>query len=467
MASITIRNLDPAVKESLRVCAAENGHSMEEEARQRLSVSSLARGSVAVQAASVPAAQTLAGKSILLIIGGSIAAYKALDLIRRLRERGARVRVVMTEAAQAFITPLAAGALAGGHVFTDLFSRMDEQDVGHIRLAREADMVVLAPCSADRLAKMAAGFGSDLAGAVLLATRAPVLAAPAMNPAMWAHPATRRNARLLSQEGLYFIGPEGGEMAESDEAGEGRMSEPLTIVAAVEALLIKPRGPLSGRHIVVTSGPTREPLDPVRYLANHSSGKQGHAIAAALGRLGADVTLISGPVELADPAGVNTIHVETAQQMFKAVQAALPAAAAVFVAAVADWRPDVVAPQKIKKQLNHGRITFNMVENPDILAEISRSSRRPDLVVGFAAETSDVLEHAKAKLVKKGADWIIANDVSRQADGSGVMGGDKNRVQIISRSGVESWQETDKTVIAEKLAGRIADFLNGQKKQQV
>jgi len=469
MASITIRNLDPAVKESLRISAAANGHSMEEEARQRLaSASSFAFPPVAVpvQAVSLPAAQILGGKRILLIIGGSIAAYKALDLIRRLRERGAQVRVIMTQAAQAFITPLVAGALADGRVFTDLFSCTGEQDTGHIRLARETDMIVIAPCSADRLAKMAAGFGSDLAGAVLLATRAPVLAAPAMNPAMWTHPATQHNIGRLAQNGIHFIGPESGEMAENNEAGKGRMSEPLTIVAAVEALLAKPCDSLDGKHIIVTSGPTREPLDPVRYLTNHSSGKQGHAIAAALARLGADVTLVSGPVALADPVGVSVIHIETAQQMYNAVATALPADAAVFVAAVADWRPDTVAVQKIKKQVDSRTIVLNMVENPDILAEIGHSVRRPKLVVGFAAETSDVVENAKAKIVRKGADWIVANDISSRTDGSGVMGGDRNHVKIINHNGIEPWPEMSKISVAEKLAQRIADFFKQQAKQK-
>lgn len=459
MASITIRNLDPAVKECLRVQAAANGHSMEEEARQRLSASSLTPSCLARQAASSPAAQSLAGKTILVIIGGSIAAYKALDLIRRLRERGAQVQVVMTQAAQAFITPLAAGALAGGRVFTELFFVHDEHDVGHIRLARAADLVIVAPCSADRLAKMACGQAADLAGAVLLATRAPVLAAPAMNPAMWAHPATQRNAALLARDGVHFIGPEPGEMAESHEAGLGRMSEPLTLVAAVEAVLAKPSGPLVGRHIIVTSGPTREPLDPVRYLANHSSGKQGHAIAGALARLGAQVTLVCGPVTLADPVGVKVAHVETARQMRDAVVAALPADAAVFVAAVADWRPATVATGKIKKQHKNAPLALTMVANPDILAEIGHSPRRPELVVGFAAETCDLEHNAQIKRVKKGADWIVANDVTPRADGSGIMGGDKNHVSIISAKGVESWPEMDKNQVAEKLAQRIADFL--------
>lgn len=467
MASITIRHLDPSVKESLRVQAAANGRSMEEEARQRLAASCGALSLAPALKVSSPTAQALGGKTVLLIIGGSIAAYKALDLIRRLRERGAQVRVILTAAAQAFITPLAAGALAGGHVYTELFSRADEQDIGHIRLAREADAVVVAPCSADRLASMAAGLAADLAGAVLLATRAPVLMAPAMNPAMWAHAATRRNVSRLLREGIRFTGPEQGDMAESAEEGLGRMSEPLAVAAAVESLFAPGQGPLAGRHMIVTSGPTHEPLDPVRYLTNHSSGRQGHAIAAALARLGARVTLVCGPVALADPPGVKTVHVETARQMRDAVAAALPAAAAVFVAAVADWRPDAVSDRKIKKQPGEESTkTLSLVENPDILAETGHSAQRPDLVIGFAAETDDVLAHAQAKLDIKGADWIIANNVLRQADGLGVMGGHRNQVNIITHSGVEPWPEMDKTVLAEKLAQRIAAFLRqGQGKK--
>ncbi|AQS40829.1 MAG: Bifunctional phosphopantothenoylcysteine decarboxylase/phosphopantothenate synthase [Candidatus Tokpelaia hoelldobleri] len=472
MASITIRNLDPAVKEALRVKAAREGHSMEEEVRLQLaiavqsnflSVSLSSARSQAAQQASAPVAQSLSGKTVLLVIGGSIAAYKALDLIRRLRERGARVRVVMTQAACAFITPLVAGALAGGHVFTELFSREDEHDVGHIRLAREADMVLVAPCTADRLAKMAAGQGNDLAGAVLLATRGPVLVAPAMNPAMWAHPATQANGQVLAARGVRFIGPEGGEMAESDETGEGRMSEPLAIVAAVEALLVMPaQHVLAGKHIIVTAGPTHEALDPVRYFANRSSGRQGYAIAAALARLGAQVTLISGPVTLAPPAGVNTVHVESACDMRDAVLAALPAAAAVFVAAVADWRAETRAVNKIKKQAGQESITLSMVETPDILAGIGHSKQRPQLVVGFAAETAELEKHAKAKLARKGADWIVANDVSIQPDGSGVMGGANNRVTLLSRDRVEHWPRMSKEQVAERLSQRIADYLHGK-----
>ncbi|RCL01563.1 MAG: phosphopantothenoylcysteine decarboxylase / phosphopantothenate--cysteine ligase [Candidatus Tokpelaia sp. JSC085] len=413
-------------------------------------------------------AHTLSSKNILLIIGGSIAAYKALDLIRRLRERGARVRVILTKAAQAFVTPLAISVLTGEHVFTNLFSCSDAQDINHIRLAREVDMIVIAPCSSTRLAKMACGFGTDFAGTVLLATRAPVLAAPAMNPAMWNHPATQRNIAQLTKDGIFFTGPENGEMAECGEAGEGRMSEPLSIVAAVESLFVQLKGFLADKHILVTSGPTHEPLDPVRYFANRSSGKQGHAIATVLARSGAHVTLVSGPVALADPTGVNTIHVETAQQMRAAVLAALPADAAIFVAAVADWRPVAIASKKIKKQPNFGQISLNMIANPDILSEIAHSKRRPQLVIGFAAETFDVLEHAKAKLFRKGADWIIVNDVSRRPDGSGIMGGDQNKVTVMScDNNVESWPQMDKTTIAEKLVQRITDFFKDKSGEQM
>ena len=320
---------------------------------------------------------TLSGKRILLIVGGGIAAYKSLDLIRRLRERGASVRAVMTEAAQHFITPLSVGALTADHVFTDLFDRQDEQDVGHIRLAREADLVVVAPATADLMARLANGLASDLAAAVLLATGRPVLMAPAMNPKMWSHPATRRNRATLAKDGVHFVGPNRGEMAESGEAGEGRMAEPLQIVAAIEALLDAGPKPLAGRRIIVTSGPTHEPIDPVRFIANRSSGKQGHAIAAALARLGADVRLVSGPVSIADPAGVTTVHVETAREMRDAVERLLPADAAIFVAAVADWRPDGEAGQKIKKVAGKAPPPLAMVENPDILAGIGHHAERP------------------------------------------------------------------------------------------
>ncbi len=396
---------------------------------------------------------TLSRKRILLIIGGGIAAYKALDLIRRLRERGASVRCVMTAAAQQFVTPLSVGALSADHVFTDLFDRADEHDVGHIRLSREADMIVVAPATADLMAKLASGLANDLASTVLLAATRPVLMAPAMNPAMWTHAATRRNRTLLEKDGIAFVGPNRGEMAESGEAGEGRMAEPLEIVAAVEKLLDLAGKPLAGRKIIVTSGPTHEPIDPVRYIANRSSGRQGHAIAAALARLGADVHLVSGPVAIPDPAGVTTIHVETARQMRDAVEALLPADAAIFVAAVADWRTADAAGDKIKKVAGEGPPSLAMVENPDILAGIGHHAQRPYLVIGFAAETRDLLKNAGAKLARKGADLIVANDVG---EGTGVMGGIRNRVSIVSKAGIENWPEMAKDEVATRLADLIA-----------
>ncbi len=404
---------------------------------------------------------TLSKKRILLVVGGGIAAYKALDLIRRLRERGASVRCIMTAAAQEFVTPLSVGALSADHVFTDLFDRQDEQDVGHIRLAREADMIVVAPATADLMARAANGLAGDLASAVLLATDRPVLMAPAMNPKMWAHPATRRNHSTLRKDDIGFIGPMRGEMAESGEAGEGRMAEPLEIVAAVEALLDDRPKPLSGKRIIVTSGPTHEPIDPVRYIANRSSGKQGHAIAAALARLGADVRLVSGPVAIGDPAGVTTLHVERAVEMRDAVESLLPADAAVFVAAVADWRTADSAGEKIKKAAGAAPPALQMLENPDILAGVGHHRKRPRLVVGFAAETRDLLKNARAKLEKKGADLIVANDVSHDSGvgAAGVMGGDRNRVRIVSRSGVEEWPEATKDEVAERLAALIAERL--------
>ena len=398
----------------------------------------------------------LSGKRILLIIGGGIAAYKSLDLIRRLRERGASVRAIMTSAAQEFITPLSVGALTADHVFTNLFDRQDEQDVGHIRLAREADLIVVAPATADLMAKLANGHASDLASAVLLATDKKVLFAPAMNPRMWSNPATRRNRTTLEKDGIHFIGPMKGEMAESNEAGEGRMAEPLQIVGAIEELLDARPKPLSGRKIIVTSGPTHEPIDPVRYIANRSSGKQGHALAASLARLGADVRLVSGPVTIPDPAGVKTIHVESARQMRDAVEHLLPADAAVFVAAVADWRTDTAVGEKIKKVAGEGPPALQMVENPDILAGVGHHAKRPYLVVGFAAETQDVLRNAQAKLARKGADFIVANDVSHEG---GVMGGDRNRVKIVSKNGVDEWPDLPKEEVAERLAALIAEKL--------
>ncbi|OQM76117.1 bifunctional phosphopantothenoylcysteine decarboxylase/phosphopantothenate--cysteine ligase CoaBC [Manganibacter manganicus] len=406
---------------------------------------------------------TLSGKHVLLVIGGGIAAYKALDLIRRLRERGAAVRCVMTEAAQQFITPLSVGALSADHVFTDLFDRQAEHDVGHIRLSREADLIVVAPATADLMAKLANGLANDLASAVLLATNKPVLMAPAMNPRMWTHPATRRNRVTLEADGVRFAGPGKGEMAESGEAGDGRMVEPLEIVAAVETLLDAGAKPLAGKKVIVTSGPTHEPIDPVRYLANRSSGKQGHAIATALARLGADVRLVSGPVAIPDPAGVDTIHVERAQDMREAVEQFLPADAAVFVAAVADWRMADSAGEKIKKIAGKGPPLLQMVENPDILATVGHHEKRPRLVIGFAAETQNLVANAEAKLKKKGADIIVANDVSHDSGigAGGVMGGERNRVRIVSHKGIEEWPEMSKDEVAARLASLIAERLGG------
>jgi phosphopantothenoylcysteine decarboxylase / phosphopantothenate---cysteine ligase len=401
-------------------------------------------------------------KRILLIISGGIAAYKSLELIRRLRERGYKVRAVMTAAAQEFITPLSVGALTADKVFTDLFSREDEQDVGHIRLARDCDLIVVAPASADLMAKMAAGLANDLASAVLLAANGAVLLAPAMNPAMWSHPATRRNREQLGKDGIRFVGPNKGEMAESGEAGEGRMAEPLEIAAAIEAQLDAKPKPLGGKKIIVTSGPTHEPIDPVRYIANRSSGKQGHAIALELAKLGADVRLVSGPVNIDDPAGVSVTRVETARQMLLAVETLLPADAAVMVAAVADWRTESASNEKIKKEPGRGAPNLQMTENPDILKTVGHHKKRPKLVIGFAAETQNLIDNAKAKLARKGADMIVANDVSTETGiggKQGVMGGDRNRVRIVSKSGIEDWPEMGKEEVAARLAQLMAQKL--------
>ncbi|MBW8285216.1 MAG: bifunctional phosphopantothenoylcysteine decarboxylase/phosphopantothenate--cysteine ligase CoaBC [Rhizobium sp.] len=399
---------------------------------------------------------TLAGKRIVLIISGGIAAYKSLDLIRRLRERGATIRPIMTRGAQEFVTPLAVGALSASHVYTELFSREDEQDVGHIRLARDCDLIVIAPATADLMAKMANGHADDLASTVLLATDRPVLVAPAMNPKMWAHPATRRNVATLTADGLSFVGPMAGEMAESGENGIGRMAEPLDIVAAAERLLDDAPKPLAGRTAIVTSGPTHEPIDPVRYIANRSSGRQGHAIAAALARLGADVTLVSGPVTIADPKGVVTVHVERAEEMRDAVIARLPSDIAVMVAAVADWRVAASAGQKIKKKPGEAPAPLQLTENPDILKTVGHHEHRPTLVVGFAAETENVESNGRAKLERKGADLIVANDVSPQ---TGIMGGTRNAVKLITRAGVEQWPDLSKDEVADRLARLIAERL--------
>ncbi|MCZ7661338.1 MAG: bifunctional phosphopantothenoylcysteine decarboxylase/phosphopantothenate--cysteine ligase CoaBC [Xanthobacteraceae bacterium] len=399
----------------------------------------------------------LSGRRILLIIGGGIAAYKALELIRRLRERGAAVRVVLSKAGQQFVTPLSVGAIAGQRAYTDLFDPASEFDVGHIRLARDTDLVVVAPATADLMARMAHGLADDLATTVLLATDKPVLIAPAMNPRMWAHPATQRNLARLAADGIATVGPNAGEMAESHEAGTGRMAEPLEIVAAIEGLLGAAR-PLAGKRIVITSGPTHEAIDPVRYIANRSSGKQGHAIARAAAAAGAEVVLVSGPVALADPPGVKVVKVESAREMLAAVEGALPADAAVFAAAVADWGIAQAGAQKIKKG-DGGPPQLALAENPDILATVAQArTQRPRLVIGFAAETEKVVDNAKAKLARKRCDWIVANDVSAAG---GVMGGDRNTVHLVSAAGVESWPTQSKEEVARALVERIAAALGG------
>jgi phosphopantothenoylcysteine decarboxylase/phosphopantothenate--cysteine ligase len=427
--------------------------------------------------AAIVSRETIAAtKRIVLIIGGGIAAYKCLELIRRLREAGIGVRAVMTRAAQEFVTPLSVGALTNDRVFAELFDLNDEREIGHIRLSREADLIVVAPATADLLAKMAGGHADDLATCVLMATDKPVLVAPAMNPRMWLNPATRRNVALLQADGVQFVGPNVGEMAERGEAGPGRLAEVPELLAAIEGLLgstpnpsprrvedaPSARGegnlPLSGRHVLVTSGPTHEPIDPVRYIANRSSGKQGAAIAAEARALGAEVTLVSGPTNLPDPAGVTVVRVETAREMLEAVRAALPAEIAVFAAAVADWRVAAQSPEKIKKGAKASP-SLELVENPDILKTIASEppGRRPPLVIGFAAETEKVVEHAAAKRKAKGADWIVANDVS---PATGIMGGDRNTVHLVTADGVESWPEMDKAEVARRLVARAADWLS-------
>ncbi len=393
---------------------------------------------------------SLADRRVLLVITGGIAAYKSLDLIRRLRERGAFVRAILTDAAARFVTPLSVQTLTGDTVYSDMFSLTDESEMGHLRLAQDADLVVVAPATADMLAKMAAGIADDLASTALLATDRPILVAPAMNHRMWLHDATRANLHLLEARGVKRIGPNSGGLAEG-EVGPGRMAEPLEIVAAIEAMLAA--GPLTGRRALVTSGPTHEPIDPVRYLANRSSGKQGHAIAAALAHAGAETVLVSGPTAEPDPPGVTVRHVETAREMLKACEAALPVEIAVCAAAVADWRVEQAA-QKLKK--NGAPPALKLAENPDILATLSRpGNARPRLVVGFAAETENLIAHAKKKLAAKGCDWIVANDVSASA---GTFGGDANTVHVIDAEGVEDWPPLSKREVAERLAARIADF---------
>jgi phosphopantothenoylcysteine decarboxylase / phosphopantothenate---cysteine ligase len=468
MASLTIRKLDDAIRDQLRLRAARNGRSVEDEVRVILREASQHRTPLVVPAsqelsravadASGAQADASAQPRVTLIIGGGIAAYKALDLIRRLKERHIDVRCVLTKAAQQFVTALSVSALSHGRCYTDLFDPESEFDAGHIRLGRDCDLIVVAPATADLMAKMAQGHADDLASAILLAAHRPILLAPAMNPLMWDHAATRRNVAQLTRDGVGMIGPNAGEMAEAGEAGVGRMAEPLEIASAAERILRPPQPhPLANRRILVTAGPTHEPIDPVRYIANRSSGKQGFAIAAAAQAAGADVTLISGPVELDDPTGVTVTRVESARDMLQRVEAALPVDIAIFAAAVADWRVANEGAQKLKKT-SAGMPSLQLVENPDILATISKlGEKRPRLVIGFAAETEHLIDNAKAKLKRKGCDWILANDVS---PASGVMGGDRNTVHLLRRDGddidVDSWPVMTKEQVAAELVARIA-----------
>jgi phosphopantothenoylcysteine decarboxylase / phosphopantothenate---cysteine ligase len=401
-------------------------------------------------------------KRILLIVGGGIAAYKGLDLVRRLKERGASVRAILTSGGAEFVTPLSLSVLTEDKAFTDLFDLKDEAEIGHIRLSREADLIVVAPATADLLAKMAHGLASDLATAVLLATDKRVLAAPAMNVRMWQHPATLRNMATLRADGILFVGPDEGEMA-CGEYGPGRMAEPAAILDSIERLLGAKAaellaGPLNGRRVLITSGPTHEPIDPVRYLANRSSGKQGHALARAAASLGAEVTLVSGPVTLADPQGVRVVKVETAHEMLAAALAALPTDIAICAAAVADWRAADEAPQKLKKEREGGEAKLVLAQNPDILATIARpGAKRPRLVIGFAAETENLIENAAAKRRTKGADWIVANDVW---PGTGAMGGDNTQIHLITGTDVEDWPPMSKDEMAARLLARAAETLS-------
>jgi phosphopantothenoylcysteine decarboxylase/phosphopantothenate--cysteine ligase len=400
----------------------------------------------------------LQGKRILLIVGGGIAAYKALETVRLLVRAGAACRAILTRAGARFVTEFSLAHLTGDRVRTDLFDVGDEVEMGHIELSRDADLLVVAPATADLMAKMANGHADDLASTALIATDKPVLIAPAMNVRMWHHPATRRNLAQLTADGIHIVGPGEGEMA-CGEFGLGRLAEPEEIVAAIGKVLGGRDGPLSGLRALVTAGPTHEPIDPVRYIANRSSGKQGYAIAAALAQAGASTTLIAGPTALADPPGVATVHVETASQMLDAVTQALPADIAIFSAAVADWRAETSAGHKMKKARDGkgGAASLQLAENPDILATIGRRERdRPRLVIGFAAETDDIIANAAAKLASKGADWIVANDVSAAG---GAMGGERNRVHIVTEAGVDSWPEMMKSEVASRLVGRLADAL--------
>jgi phosphopantothenoylcysteine decarboxylase/phosphopantothenate--cysteine ligase len=461
MASLTIRKLDDAIRDELRLRAARNGRSVEDEVRvilreaaQNHALAAALPAPAGHAAVSVDAASR--SPRVTLIIGGGIAAFKSLELIRRLKERQIEVRCVLTKAAQQFVTPLSASALAHERVYTDLFD--PQSDAGHIRLARDCDLIVVAPATADLMAKMAHGHADDLASAILLAANKPILLAPAMNPLMWNNAATRRNVMQLRRDGIRTVGPNAGEMAEAGEAGVGRMSEPTEIAAAAEHMLRPPKPqPLAGKRVLITAGPTHEPIDPVRYIANRSSGKQGFAIAAAAQAAGADVVLVTGPVDLRDPAGVTVIHVESARDMLHRVEAALPADIAIFAAAVADWRVASEGAQKLKKT-SAGMPPLQLVENPDILATIAKlKDKRPPLVIGFAAETEHLIDNAKAKIKRKGCDWILANDVS---PATGVMGGDRNTIHLLTRDGadfaVDSWPVMTKEQVAGELVARIA-----------
>lgn len=414
------------------------------------------------QGSSMPDSRALSGKRILLIVSGGIAAYKTPDLVRRLKARGADVRALLTEGGSQLVAPLALQTVTGNRVYKDMWSLIEESDIGHIELSRSADVLLVVPATANLLAQMATGLAGDLASTTLLATDKPVLAAPAMNVRMWMHPATQANVKTLAQRGVRFIGPDDGDMA-CGEYGPGRMSDPAVIVDAVEAFFAEAEAPkpLAGVRALVTSGPTREPIDPVRFIANHSSGKQGHAIAAALAHAGAAVTLVSGPVQEPDPAGCTVVHVETAREMLAAIETALPAQVAVFAAAVADWRVKDAGESKLKKGEGAPPPVLELVENPDILATIARRTEgRPGLVIGFAAETGSVVENAVAKRARKGCDWIVANDVG---PGTGTFGGDRNTVHLVHAGGVEDWPTQSKADVAAELVRRIVRTLSKER----
>jgi phosphopantothenoylcysteine decarboxylase/phosphopantothenate--cysteine ligase len=479
MASLTIRKLDEHVKTYLRLRSAKNHRSVEEEVRVILRdliegreepLTPFAVPPEASPAPASPRSSAVPEASVTLIIGGGIAAFKSLDLIRRLKERRIEVRCVLTKAAEQFVTPLSVSALSHERVYTDLFDPQSEFDAGHIRLARDCDLIVVAPATADLMAKMANGHADDLASAILLATNRKILIAPAMNPLMWNNPATRRNVAQLQRDGVLLIGPNSGEMAEAGEAGVGRMSEAIEIATTAERLLRPPvPRPLAGKRVLITAGPTHEPIDPVRYIANRSSGKQGFAIAAAAQAAGAEVILVSGPVVLDDPAGVTVKRVESARQMLEQAQAALPADIAIFAAAVADWRVANEGEQKLKKT-SAGMPPLQLVENPDILATISKlADKRPPLVIGFAAETEHLIDNAKTKLARKGCDWIVANDVS---PATGVMGGDRNTVHLISKNAennseitVDSWPVMTKEQVAIELVAHIVKSVTDKSRE--